>query len=374
MPHTPPSHSRAPRSYVPLIVCLGPLLCTAALSALGYMLFRAQAEASVVGRGSIAGLSGPLEYTIVLALAGALLSLLMAMLGLALYGRSQKTTRAAEHALAEAAVGAEAIAAVARRVAEHGARRDVVADEWARRQRDTVALLAALDGRRAALQRVTGDIWAGLSHPGAPLDPSMALRLARESAVAGAALGSHLDELRALLGASRAEAGAIEAIDDALIQDLITVQRLAKETYATLQGADARAGSSGGKLVGSRAAPGSAYRVAPATTVQPVVDPGMRTGELPRTATRQGQAVPRQPYGAERAPGVDAGPAWPPPPGPEAQREQDGGPPSARPAAPPARWPFRPEDARKAQAKEDSSLRPREPRNRDESSSRWLND
>jgi hypothetical protein len=371
MPHARSSHQRAPRSFVPLIVGLGPLLCTAALSALGYMLFRAQAATSFVGRGSIAGLSGPLEYTIVLALAGALVSLLAAMLGLALYGRSQKSARAAERALAEAAVGAEAIAAVARRVAEHGARRDTVADGWARRQRDAVALLAALDGRRAALQRVTGDIWAGLSHPGAPLDPAMALRLARESAVAGAALGSHLDELRALLAASRTEAGAIEAIDDALIEDLITVQRLAKETYATLQGSVAN--SSGGKLVGSRAQV-SSYRVAPATAVQSVVDPGMRTGELPRADTRQGQAIPRQPYGVERAPNVEAGPAWPPPPGPGAPHEQEGSSSSVRPAAPPERWPFRPEDARRAQAKEDSSVRPREPRNRDESSSRWLND
>lgn len=374
MPHARTSHSRAPRTLVPLIVSLGPLLCTLALSALGYVLFRAQAQASSVGRGPIAGLSGPLEYTIVLALAGALVSLLTAMLGLALYGRSQKRARAAERALAEATVGAEAIAAVARRVAEHGARRDAVAEEWARRQRDAVALLAALDGRRAALQRVTGDIWAGLSHPGAPLDAAMALRLARESAVAGAALGSHLDELRALLAASRAESGAIETIDDALIEDLITVQRLAKETYAMLQGFGEGSVPSGGKLVGSRAAAGSPYRVAPATTVQPVVDPGMRTGDLPRVDTRQGKAIPRQPYGAERAPGVDAGLAWPPPPGAGGQREQEGGSPSVRPVAPQELWPFRPEDARRAQAKEDSSARPREPRNRDDNSSRWLND
>lgn len=381
MPHARSSRPRAPRTVVPLIVSLGPLLTALTLSALGYALFRTQAGAGPAVQGPVAGISAPLEYTIVLGLAGALVSLLMAMLGLTLYGRSQKGARAAERAIEEAAEGAEAITAVAQRIAEQGARRDMAADEWGRRQREALALLAALDGKRAALQRAAGDIWAGLSQPGAPLDASTALRLARESAVAAGALGSNLDELRAVMAASRARAEAIETLDDALVEDLITVERLAQETYAMLNRASDGGGVSGGApatgpLVGRRAAPGAPARVAPTTAVQTAINPAMRSAEPPRADTRPEKAMPpRPPSGGERASRMDSGRAWPPPPGERPQREQESGSTGVRPIAPQERWPFRPEDARRPQAKpDDSSARPQGPRSRDDSSSRWLND
>lgn len=379
MPHSRSTRSRSQRSLTPFVIALGPLVCALALSAVGYALFRQEAQVGAVTRGSSVALSGPMEYTIILALAGALISLLVALVGFILYGRERTAAKATDLALAEVAERAEALNHVARRMAEHGAQRETAVTAWARRQRDAHALLSTLDARRLALQRVTGDIWAGVSNPGAPLDAATAFRLARESAVAASALGSELDELRAVMAASRASSAAIEAIDDTLVDDLIAVEQFAQETrhsLAVVAGSSAGASSARG---GVRRSPSDALSGQDAGTAgRPAVHPEAMMADSPRIDTRKGAAIPPRPQ-----PGISGA-------HPAVGRQPHAEPPAASGQLPVARgeapnplfaqssdrWPFRPEDTMRQERRDQdgSSGRRPQPRDPEDSSSRWLND
>jgi hypothetical protein len=77
-------------------------------------------------------------------------------------------------------------------------------------------LMTSLASDRVALQDATSDIWAGVSHPGAPIDPATALRLAREGAVVAARVGSRLNDFDTVTGALFADLTAADEVDTAL--------------------------------------------------------------------------------------------------------------------------------------------------------------
>lgn len=145
---------------------------------------------AVIALKSMSGLQAvPLEYTVILAMAGALLSLLTVAIGLSLYGRGGAGTQAEQMRAALATLD-EAEAACETQMAQR---------EWVSRRLDAGRrrlrhALTTLAVDRIALQDTTSDIWAGVSHPGAPIDPATALRLAREGAVVAARVGSRLND------------------------------------------------------------------------------------------------------------------------------------------------------------------------------------
>lgn len=374
------THVRAPqrhsqRTLMPFILVVGPLLSALTLTAVGYVMFRAQATAGATGQSATEILFGPLEYTVILALAGALVSLVMAALGLALYGKARKATDAKELALSEGLEGLAALERIMLRIVERGERREAAASAWARGQRDAFARMSAMMGPRAALQRVASDIWAGMSQPGAPLDAPTALRMARESAVAAAALGAALDELRALMATSPAEVDAIEAIDDALIEDLVALEELTRQTRHAIMSA----GVEGAAIAGNRTSDGE-EPVAVPSFVSEGPEGRLSTGSMER-ASEGRRDIPR-PAGANsrnpqiderRAPARDAGPAWPPSVESRSSAGQGNGVRDARPAGSSGQWPRQPEDPGGLRG-DDSNVRRRGPRDRDDSGSRWLND
>lgn len=366
---------RAPRALTPFIVVVGPLLCALSLTALGYVMFRAQAVADTSGQSTMATLSGPLEYTVILALAGALVSLLMALLGLALYGKARKATEARESALAEGIERLTALDRITRRIAERGERREAAASAWTRRQRGAFAQLSAMGGPRAALQRITGDIWAGVSHPGAPLDAPTALRMARESAVAGAALGAALDDLRSLMASSPAEIDAIEAIDDALVEDLIALEELTRQTRLAIGKATEVRGANQERNLSEVEDGTLTPPLAPLSTGrQPAINSDEWAPEESRSFRRPGDLNPLNPQTGEERPTVkDAGVAWPPPVAGWPVGREGSVPPNAPAAGSSGKWPRQVGDVGE-QRGTDSSARWPEPRERDDSNSRWLND
>lgn len=134
-----------------------------------------------------------LEYTVILAMAGALLALVTVAIGLMLNGREQ----AAQTSLADGRLRA-AIDALTTTQAHYTTQREQ--REWVGRSlgaaRDHLErLMASLATERVALQEATSDVWAGVSHPGAPVDPATAMRLARENAVVAARIGSRLNDV-----------------------------------------------------------------------------------------------------------------------------------------------------------------------------------
>lgn len=148
-----------------------------------------------------------LQYTMILAMAGALMVLLTAAIGLSMYTRSaaavsrpseQLRGALASLAMVEAnwATQMEQRAWVDRRLAAGGHRLQ--------------RLMVSLANERIALQEASSDLWAGMSHPGAPIEPAMALRLAREGAVVAARVGSRLNDF--------------DAVTDALLDDLAASQ------------------------------------------------------------------------------------------------------------------------------------------------------
>ncbi len=367
MPHTRVPSQRAPHTLIPLIVVLGPLLCALTLTALGYVMFRAQASAGATSQSATATLSSPLEYTVILALAGALVSLLMAMLGLALYSRARRGAEAREKALAEGLDRLAALDRIIQRIAERGEWREAAATAWARRQRDALAQLSAMVGPRAALQRIAGDIWAGLSHPGAPLDASTALRMARESAVASAALGAALDDLRSLMVSSPAEVDAIEAIDDALVEDLIALEELARRTRRALAVAIGESGALPGSDASRQEDEAPVPFSAPAASEgRPAIAPAETATDASRRARRAENPISPNPLiNGERPLTKDTGATWPPPVNGWPVGSEGPSAPNMRPAGSSGQWPRYPGDA---------SGPGREPRDRDDNSSRWLND
>jgi hypothetical protein len=351
------------RTFIPLLVMTGPLLCAAALTGLGYMMFRMQA-------GATPGVIDPLEYTVILALEGALASLVLGVLGMLAYNRSRVGIEAREQALTEGMERLAAVDEIARRVAHRGERREAVAIAWTRRQREALSAMNGLAGPRATLQRVASDIWAGVSQPGAPLDGPTALRMARECAVAAAALGAALDDLRALVSAPSAEVDEIAAIDDALVADLIALDELTSQTRHALEAAT-------GHVAAVRALSDSRLRDIPYLNDSVPLD-----GD-PWLATRSAEHTPGSPpLGAAPPPISPASGKWPAPQDPGRQRPPapggssgrlGGGAPGFRPGGSSAQWPRPPQDA--SGPRGEAAPPPwQSPRDRDDSSSRWLND
>lgn len=357
----------ASRTFLPVLMMVGPLLCAVALTGLGYLMFRAQAAASASGSNS--PFSSPLAYTVILALAGALMALLFGGLGLMVYNRSRAGIEAREQALAESMERMTAVDQIARRIALRGERRETVSVAWSRRQREALAAMNGLAGPRAALQRVAGDIWAGVSQPGAPLDAPTALRMARESAVAAAALGAALDDLRTLVSAPSLEVDEIVAIDEALVADLIALDELTSETRSALEAAT-------GHMVSVRVKSDSRWRdlVYRHGDQPPVGEPKLakRHADRPMDTTHRGPSLPPTPSTSGKWPAAqDTGRQRPPAPGGPSGRLNADTPP-IRPAHSSGEWP-RPQSGNGPRPESSQPQWPA-PRDRDDSASRWLND
>lgn len=155
-----------------------------------------------------------LEYTVILAMAGALLALVTIAIGLMLTGREQ----AAQASLADDRLRA-AVEALTAAQAHYPTQREQ--REWVDRRlnaaRDHLErLMTTLADDRVALQEATSDIWAGVSHPGAPVDPATAMRLARENAVVAARIGSRLNDVDIAVGDLFADLDTAEQFDQML--------------------------------------------------------------------------------------------------------------------------------------------------------------
>ena len=154
--------------------------------------------------------SVPLEYTVILAMAGALLSLLTVAIGLMLHGRSSAAGEQVQAEQLRVAVAslAEAEASCATQLEQ----REWVSRRLASGRRHLEQLMDSLADDRVALQEATSEIWAGVSHPGAPVDPATAMHLAREGAVIAARVGSRLNDF--------------DSITDTLFADLATASEV----------------------------------------------------------------------------------------------------------------------------------------------------
>lgn len=364
MPKPRARGQRAQRVLTPLIIALGPLLSAAVLTALAFYMFRSDQGAAFKGL-------NPLENTVILALAGALIALLMAALGLALYNSARKAQNARDEALAEGLTRLARIDSLVRRIGQRGEWREAAAATWARRQRRALEATAALTEPRANLQRVASDIWAGMSQPGAPIDAYTALRLARESAVASAALGAAVDDLCALLAAPQVELDEMKSAGDAIFEDLSALDDLARHARLMLSVA---AGDEGEALTGAI----PAQRAQPQP---PTIDPGTTgahpaAGQQPPMPSRGSGALggaPIPPRTAQRPAIRGAGdPGW----------STSGRLPQANPGdSGPLRRPPSPRDQRQRPPERghewragDSGPHWRDPRNRGDNNSRWLND
>jgi hypothetical protein len=160
----------------------------------------------------------PLEYTVILAMAGALLTLITVAVGLMLHGRGAN----AGDPLHDERVRT-AVAALAQAQADYATQmeqRDWVGRRLTTGRRHMQRLMTSLAADRVALQDATADIWAGVSHPGAPVDPAVAMRLAREGAVVAARIGSRLNDFDAVSSALFADLNAADEVDALLDETL----------------------------------------------------------------------------------------------------------------------------------------------------------
>lgn len=172
-----------------------------------------------------------LGYTIILALAGALLALVTAVVGLMLHGREQPARQPLGDERVRAAL--DALDAAQADCAEQAEQRAWLGRRLATGRGHMRRLMATLAIDRVALQEATSDVWAGVSHPGAPVDPAIAMRLARESAVVAARIGSRLNDVDAVAADLFADLDAADDLDqrlddaltqaDAALDDLRTV-------------------------------------------------------------------------------------------------------------------------------------------------------
>lgn len=174
-----------------------------------------------------------LQYTIILAMAGALLSLLTVAVGLALNGRGAASEPQREEQLRLAVASlADAEAACAMQMEQ----RDWIGRRLATGRRHLERLMTSLAVDRVALQDAASNIWAGVSHPGAPIDPATALHLAREGAVVAARVGSRLNDFDTVTSALFADletANEVDAmLDDTLAQTEDAIAALREMTEA----------------------------------------------------------------------------------------------------------------------------------------------
>ena len=160
----------------------------------------------------------PLQYSVVLAMAGALLTLLTVAVGLALTGRSEARAEAAMAERVRAAL--ETLDEAQSACAEQSAQREWVSRQLAARRQRLRQVITALAVDRVALQETTSEVWAGVSQPGAPISPTAAMRLARENAVVAARIGSHLNDFDTATDALFADMETADEMD-ALIDDAL---------------------------------------------------------------------------------------------------------------------------------------------------------
>lgn len=397
MPRARASLQRAPRALTPLAVAIGPLICAVTLTALAFFMFKAQVEATHQASFNLT----PLEYTVILALAGALIALLMGALGLTLHNRARRAQEIRDEALAEGLARLARIEELAKRIGQRGEWREAAAMAWMRRQRRSLEAINAMAEPRAALQRAASDIWAGMSQPGAPLDARSALGLTRQSAISGAALGAALDELQAQLIGLPVELDEMKAAGDTLFQELNALEEATRHMRLMLNIA---AGAESEALTGHMPAQRSSVATKSPfeTRVLGAVSPGERGNLEPnalngavdsarvtppqappagwpssatgiRGATHDQRQRPRWPGGADlppldpdtrdsrlRPPGGQSG-KWPRQPG---QPGRPGTPPSPSDGRPPAG----------PQPESESGSQWRDPRRRDDTNSHWLND
>ena len=209
----------------------------------------------------------PLEYTVILAMAGALLALITVVAGLILSSRESANTLAQnEHARA---------AVLALTNAQTASVAQLEQREWINRRLATAQqrmrhVMATLATDRVALQETATDIWAGVSHPGAPVDPAIAMRLAREGAVVASRIGSRLND--------------IDAMTESLFADLETAHEINGMLDTTL----ARSDQAIGELCDlTGVAPAQPHAAGQSGRVRAVADPFSTSRmEAQRQATR----------------------------------------------------------------------------------------
>lgn len=200
-------------------------------------------------------LATPLQYTFILAMAGALLVLTTVAIGLGMGGRAGSTTSVQRTDQVDAAVALFATAE-AEWTAQMSQREDV-SRRLAMGSHRLQRLMATLANDRLALQDNASDIWAGVSHPGAPIDAGTALHLAREGAVVAARIGSRLNDIDELTDALLDDLDASHEVDESLADAL----NRAEEALAALRMATG---------VSTAAAAGAdAARVAPVKAAMP---------------------------------------------------------------------------------------------------------
>ena len=179
--------------------------------------------------------TGPLEYTVILAMTGALLTLLTVAVGLALSGRAGAAALVAQNERLRVALASltQAESACATQLAQ----REWMDRRLATGQQRLRQMLDTLAQDRLALQDTTSDMWAGVSHPGAPIDPATAMRLARETAVVAARVGSRLNDFDAVTDELLADLSTAEEVDamlgDALQQTTTAMSALRALTDVT---------------------------------------------------------------------------------------------------------------------------------------------
>ncbi len=174
-------------------------------------------------------LATPLQYTFILAMAGALLALTTVAIGLSMGAR---TGLAADAQQTEQVGASMALFATAEgEWAAQMARRGDISARLTMGSRRLQRLMATLANDRLALQDNANDIWAGVSHPGAPIDPGTALHLAREGAVAAARVGSRLNDLDDLTDTLLDDLDASHEVDEMLADAL----NRAEEALAALR-------------------------------------------------------------------------------------------------------------------------------------------
>lgn len=194
--------------------------------------------------------SASLAYTVIVAMAGAFLALLTAVIGLALHGRDSGREQEKRVGVALAAVE-QSISSLAAQMAE----RERADRRLTTGRRHLQRLLATIANDRLTLQETTSDIWAGVSHPGAPVDPRLAMRLARESAVVAARVASRLDDVDAVTSALVADLEASEEVDMSLSEALAHTSDSIAEMRSVLGGEAPDTGATSAAPIAKRSAP-----------------------------------------------------------------------------------------------------------------------
>jgi hypothetical protein len=174
----------------------------------------------------------PLQYSVVLAMVGALLTLLTVAIGLALTGRSEARGEAAMAERVRVALAAldDAQSACAEQITQ----RDWVSRRLAARRQRLQQVVTALAVDRVALQETTSEVWAGVSQPGAPIAPAAAMRLARENAVVAARIGSHLNDFDTATDSLFADMEAADEVDALLDEALARTAAAIVTTHASI--------------------------------------------------------------------------------------------------------------------------------------------